>query len=180
MIELSRMGEITVVCDVCRRPIANAGQAVVLRGPGASARFAHKGPCHKAAERFLASCPGWLELTTFVDELREAVGAGEPEGQTTPLDPRRLARRIAEVAEAAYRRGFQQGHDVCRRGDRLVVDLDRWRFEIPLAKAPSPTGDRPTTALERLDIQHHDLLDDLRLGPDPRDKQRRGRRGRGR
>jgi hypothetical protein len=180
VIELSRTGDVALICDVCRRPIEAAGQAVVLRGAGAAARFAHKGTCHRAAERFLANGPGWLELVEFVDELRLAVGANEPEAQPTPLDPRRLARRIAEVAEAAYRRGFQQGHDVCRRGDRLVVDLDRWRFEAPLDKSPSPTGDRPTTALERLDIQHHDLLDELRLGPDPRDKQTRGRRGPGR
>jgi len=180
MIELSRMGDVSIVCDACRRPITAAGQAVVLRGAGASAVYAHKGPCHQAAERFLANGDGWLELVEFVDELREAVGADEAAAKPARLTPHRLAKRIAEVAEAAYRRGFQQGHDVCRRGDRLAVDLDRWRFEIPLAKAPSPTGDRPTTALERLDIQHSDLLDDLRLGPDPRDKRSPGRRGPGR
>ena len=31
----------------------------------------------------------------------------------------RLVRHIARIAERAYRRGFQQGHDVARRGDRL-------------------------------------------------------------
>ena len=77
MIELSRMGDVSLVCDICRRPITAAGQAVVLRGAAAAARFAHKGPCHQAAEQFLANGPGWLELTTFVDELRVAVGADD-------------------------------------------------------------------------------------------------------
>jgi len=75
VIELSRTGDVSLVCDVCRRPIEAAGEAVVLRGAGAAARFAHKGTCHRAAERFLANGPGWLELVEFVDELRVAVGA---------------------------------------------------------------------------------------------------------
>jgi hypothetical protein len=74
MIELSRTGDVSLVCDVCRKAITVAGQAVVLRGAGAAAKFVHKGPCHRAAEQFLASCPGWLELVEFVDELRLAVG----------------------------------------------------------------------------------------------------------
>ncbi len=74
MIELSRTGDVSLVCDVCRKPITVAGQAIVLRGAVAAAKFAHKGTCHKAAEWFLASCPGWIELVEFVDELRLAVG----------------------------------------------------------------------------------------------------------
>jgi len=178
MIELSRTGDVSLVCDVCRKAITVAGQAVVLRGAGAAARIVHKEACHRLAERFLANGHGWLELVEFVDELRLAVGTGEPEAGRLTQRPNKLLRRIAQVAEAAYRRGFQQGHDVCRRGDRLVVDLERWRYEIPLDKSVSPVGHRPSTALERLDIQHHDLIDEIRMGPDPRDKQGRGRGGR--
>jgi len=76
----------------------------------------------------------------------------------------RLVRHIARIAERAYRRGFQQGHDVARRGDRLVVDLYRWRFTQSADQATSPTGDRVTTAVERIDIEEPSLdvlLDEL-------------------
>lgn len=97
----------------------------------------------------------------------------------TTKERRQLLREIAQIAEAAYRRGFQQGHDVCRRGDRLVVDLDAWRFGITLDRAPSPTGGRPTTALERLGIQHAEFCDDLLAGRLPADRHAHGRGGRG-
>lgn len=180
MIELSLNGTVTLQCDVCRKPITDATTAIVMRGPGAAAVYAHRYPCHQAAERFLANgTDGWLELLDFLDELREAVGVDDGNIERVyGRKPTRLVRRIAEVAEAAYRRGFQQGHDVCRRGDRLAVDLEAWRFGIPLDKAPSPTGDRATTAVERLKIQHHELVSELLMGPDARDKQARGRGGR--
>ena len=76
----------------------------------------------------------------------------------------KFIRYIAQITERAYRRGFQQGHDVATRGDRLVVDLCRWRFNQSPDKAASPTGDKPTTAVERLHIQEWELderLDEL-------------------
>lgn len=76
----------------------------------------------------------------------------------------RLIRHIARIAERAYRRGFQHGHDDARRGDRLVVDLYRWRFTQSADQAISPTGDRAITAVERLDIEEPALdvlLDEL-------------------
>jgi hypothetical protein len=180
MIELSLNGGVTLQCDVCRRQVHDAGLAIVMRGPGASAVFVHKAPCHKAAERFLCSgTDGWMELVDFLADLPAAVGVDDQADELIQgHKPTRLLRRIAEVAEAAYRRGFQQGHDVCRRGDRLAIDLEAWRFGIPLDQAPSPTGDRPTTAVERLDIQHHELVAELLMGAGPRDKQARGHGGR--
>jgi hypothetical protein len=178
MIELSRHGDVSLVCDVCRKPITVAGQAIVLRSAVGTAWFVHKGECDRLDERLWPRRTGWIELVELLDELRLAVGTGEPEAGRLTQRPNKLLRRIAEVAEAAYRRGFQQGHDVCRRGDRLVVDLDAWRYGIPLDKAPSPTGDRPTTAVERLDIQDHELVAELLMRPDPRDKQARGHGGR--
>lgn len=180
MIELSLSGEPRVVCDVCRDQIADAGLAVVLRGPGAAAVFAHKCSCQGAAERFLANGTyGWTELVDFVDELRVALQDEHKAAERNcGRRPSGLLRRVAEVAEAAYRRGFQQGHDVCRRGDRLAVDLDAWRYGIPIDRAPSPTGDRPTTAVDRLEVHHPELVTDLLAGADPRDKQARGRVGR--
>jgi hypothetical protein len=82
----------------------------------------------------------------------------------TDRNRKKLIRYIAQIAERAYRRGFQQGHDVCRRGDRLVVDLYRWRYGRSPDKAPSPVGHKPTTAVERLHIQEWELdqmLDEL-------------------
>jgi hypothetical protein len=82
----------------------------------------------------------------------------------TGRNRKKLIRYIAQIAERAYRRGFQQGHDVCRRGDRLVVDLYRWRYGRSPDKAPSPVGHKPTTAVERLHIQEWELdqmLDEL-------------------
>jgi len=179
MIELSRRGDVSLVCDVCRRPINDVGLAAVLRGAGGSPVFTHKDACHQRAERFLANGHGWLELAEFVEQLRVVVGDHDQAAEIIhDQNPTRLLRRIAEVAEAAYQRGFQQGHDVCRRGDRLVVDLDAWRFGIPLDKAASPKGDRLTTAVERLDVQQTELVDELLAGAGPRDKQARGHVGR--
>jgi hypothetical protein len=82
----------------------------------------------------------------------------------TDRNRKKLIRYIAQIAERAYRRGFQQGHDVCRRGDRQVVDLYRWRYGRSPDKAPSPVGHKPTTAVERLHIQEWELderLDEL-------------------
>lgn len=179
MIEVSLTGELRVICDVCRREVTDTAGAVVMRGPGAATVFIHQA-CHKAANLFLANgTDGYKPLLDFLDDLREAVGVDDGDIERVyGRKPSRLVRRIAEACEAAYRRGFQQGHDVCRRGDRLAVDLDAWRFGIPLDQAPSPTGDRPTTAVERLDIQHHELVSELLAGPDPRDKQTRGHGGR--
>lgn len=77
---------------------------------------------------------------------------------------RQLELVIARVAEAAYRRGFQQGHDTAARGQALELDVDTWRFAVPLHRAPSPHGYRETTAADRLRIEEPTLgrlLDDL-------------------
>ena len=66
----------------------------------------------------------------------------------------RLLREIARVAEASFRRGFQQGHDTATRGDEIVFELWKWRFKIPLHRSPSPHGYRSFTAEERLRIEH--------------------------
>lgn len=68
-----------------------------------------------------------------------------------------LIREIARVAEAAYRRGFQHGHDTATRGDEIVFELWRWRFKVPLHRSPSPHGYRSFTAEERLRIEHPSL-----------------------
>lgn len=70
---------------------------------------------------------------------------------------RQLELVIARVAEAAYRRGFQQGHDTATRGQALEVDVARWRFGVPLHRAPSPHGYRETTAADRLRIEEPTL-----------------------
>lgn len=66
----------------------------------------------------------------------------------------RLLRELARATEAAYRRGFQQGHESAARGDEIVFDLWKWRFTIPLHRSPSPHGYRSFTAEERLRIEH--------------------------
>jgi hypothetical protein len=78
VIELSLSGELRLQCDVCRKPVTDAGLAIVMRGPGAAAVFVHKTPCHRAAERFLCrGTAGWLELHDFLADLRVAVGADD-------------------------------------------------------------------------------------------------------
>lgn len=64
--------------------------------------------------------------------------------------------RIAKIAEAAYRRGYQQGYT-----DGLdmieVVDLHHWRYEVPLSLAPEPQKHlrgANTTSLSRLWIEN--------------------------
>jgi hypothetical protein len=75
MIELSRHGDVSLVCDVCRKPITVAGQAIVLRSPVGTARFVHKGECDRLDERLWPRRTGWIELVELLDELRLAVGA---------------------------------------------------------------------------------------------------------
>lgn len=75
----------------------------------------------------------------------------------TERQRQQLLREIARVAEAAYRRGFQQGHDTATRGEPLEVDLHAWRFSVPLHRAPSPHGRIATTSEERLRIEYPSL-----------------------
>ncbi len=74
-----------------------------------------------------------------------------------PSAREQLTREIARVAEASFRRGFQQGHDTATRGDEVVFELWRWRFKVPLHRSPSPHGYRSFTAEERLRIEHPTL-----------------------
>lgn len=74
-----------------------------------------------------------------------------------PATRQRLLREIARATEAAYRRGFQHGHDTAKRGEPLAVDLEAWRFKVPLHRAPSPHGLPATTAEDRLRIEYPQL-----------------------
>jgi hypothetical protein len=78
------------------------------------------------------------------------------------MRPSNFDRLLREVAEASYRRGFQQGHDTAMGEHELTVDLHRWRFDVPLTRSPSPIGHRPTDALERLEIEAPELAARLR------------------
>ena len=60
-----------------------------------------------------------------------------------------LLREVARIAEAAYRRGFQHGHDTARRGGELAVHLHLWR-QVPLHRSPSPHGGLGMTSEDRL------------------------------
>lgn len=59
------------------------------------------------------------------------------------------ARQIAEIAEAAFRRGYQQGYT---DGIDMVetVDLHDWRYSEPLEMAVSPLADNPFPAMSSL------------------------------
>lgn len=77
--------------------------------------------------------------------------------------------QIAEMVEAAYRRGYQQGYT---DGLDMVetVDLSRWRRETPLDIAyPPQLGQKPLgTALSRLWIENG-LSFEYRLLPSAED-----------
>jgi hypothetical protein len=75
----------------------------------------------------------------------------------TPRQQEQLLREIARVTEAAFRRGFQHGHNTAARGDELAVDIEKWRFAVPLHRSPSPHGGLALTAEERLRIQHPEI-----------------------
>ena len=57
-----------------------------------------------------------------------------------------LCQEIAEACEQAYRRGFAQGVET---GRDAVVDIEHWRFGIPLSESPSPHGTYDCDALAR-------------------------------
>lgn len=65
----------------------------------------------------------------------------------------RLVAHIAIVAEAAYRRGFQQGHDAVHRGEHLAWDLESWRFLMPRDQSPEQLHGRVVPAVDRLRSQ---------------------------
>lgn len=79
-----------------------------------------------------------------------------------PSNYDRILREIARVAEAAYRRGFAHGHDAAGGRRELVVDVDAWRHRVPLTRSPSPIGGRPTSSVERLEVEAPDLAARLR------------------
>lgn len=72
--------------------------------------------------------------------------------------------KVAEIAERAYRRGFQQGHRFGKDGI-AVRDLHHWRYHEPIAQARVPDADTPPiiygieTALDRLEIEEPDLFE---------------------
>jgi hypothetical protein len=74
---------------------------------------------------------------------------------------------VAAVAEAAYRRGFQQGHEAAGRGDELAFDIYRWRFSMPRSKSPEQLyGGRIVPSMERLRIEAPRLADEIRAAID--------------
>jgi hypothetical protein len=110
-------------------------------------------------------------LVSLRDAIDDIVGAAhevapghesdrerQPREQRTSAVVREVMWTIAEVAEASYRRGFQQGHDAERRSDPLQCDLHEWRFSTPPEVSPPPTGEsEPILAIHRLVMQHHGL-----------------------
>lgn len=77
--------------------------------------------------------------------------------------PLTLAEEIAYIAEAAYRRGFQQGHLCYHRKDCVNInEIQEWRFnkdiaddhECYLEAVPPPFGNRKhSSARNRLDME---------------------------
>ena len=65
----------------------------------------------------------------------------------------RLVAHIAIVAEAAYRRGFQQGHDAVHRGEQPAWDVESWRFLMPRDQSPEQLHGRVVPAVDRLRMQ---------------------------
>lgn len=76
------------------------------------------------------------------------------------------ARQIAMIAEAAFRRGYQQGY---QDGLALIrtVDLHDWRYNEPLDMAIAPqieaSGRYRTTSLSRLWIENGHSFELIRL-----------------
>ena len=74
---------------------------------------------------------------------------------------------MAEIAERAYRRGFQQGYTAAER-EQTVIDLWKWRYKTSAKKAVNPENGKTfwsiPTSLERLEIEERDVLEKLRFG----------------
>jgi hypothetical protein len=92
-------------------------------------------------------------------------------GTPTSSDRRQLAddllAEIAAVAEAAYRRGFQQGNEAAARGGALAFDLNRWRFSMPRTQSPEQFGGRIIAAAERLEMEAPGIAERLRAAIAP-------------
>jgi hypothetical protein len=57
-----------------------------------------------------------------------------------------VCQEIAESCERAFRRGFAQGVEA---GHDAVVNIEDWRFRVPLAESPSPHGTYDCDAITR-------------------------------
>lgn len=69
---------------------------------------------------------------------------------------------IAAVAEQAYRRGFQHGHEAATRGARLAFDVHRWRFVMDPAMSPEMLGGRIVRAVDRLAMESTSIVASVR------------------
>lgn len=76
-----------------------------------------------------------------------------------PSAKKQLLREIARVTEAAYRRGFQQGHEAAASGRHLALELEHWRFKVPLHLSRCPFDGFKSTAEERLRIEHPHMVE---------------------
>ena len=76
-----------------------------------------------------------------------------------PRERKQLLREIARCVEAAYRRGFHQGHEAGAAGRRLALELEHWRFKVPLHLSRIPFDGFLSTAEERLQIEHPHIVD---------------------
>lgn len=61
-----------------------------------------------------------------------------------------ICQEIAESCERAFRRGFAHGVDA---GHDAVVNIEDWRFRVPLAESPSPHGTYDCDAISRHRIE---------------------------
>jgi hypothetical protein len=69
-----------------------------------------------------------------------------------------VVRLMARAAEAAYRRGAQQGVMLtANRPDDMRTDLHDWRYGLSLDDAPWLDDCRKETSVSRLFIEHGDL-----------------------
>ena len=102
-------------------------------------------------------------MTAHGQDIAATIGDGAL-AHLSERDKRAVLLAMAGAAERAYRRGAQQALTIReKRPEALPADLHRWRYSIPVVRAPwLDERGNPQTSLDRLEMEEQGAL--VRLG----------------